>query len=308
VATALKPTSNAWNADGSPRIVEDVIAVDVAEVDASERLRPIDADWATALGQVMLAEGQQTPILVCRNAPGKGRKPWRLVAGGHRHAAAELFLDLNPLKAMKVEDSDLARRQAAIGENLWRRELAPIDRATFVAEMHDVLRARSGLGAASPQQIAANARWKKDLRKTASDASDIVSHAYGFTGQIAEQFGYSTRSIERDLLLARRLLPAVAEQLRGHKVGANATQLRALAKLEAHEQKAVVAQLLVGARSVAEALTLIQDKPKPAPEDRRLSAFIGSYARMSLTEKKGALAQLAGLLPAGFHLSTGGPA
>jgi hypothetical protein len=83
VATALKPTSSAWNADGSPRIVQDVIAVDAAEVDASGRLRPIDLQWATALGQIMLAEGQRTPILVYRQH-GPGKKPWKLVAGGNR--------------------------------------------------------------------------------------------------------------------------------------------------------------------------------------------------------------------------------
>jgi hypothetical protein len=37
-------------------------------------------------------------------------------------------------------------------------------------------------------------------------------------------------------------------------------------------------------------------------EDKRLSTFIGTFARMSLAEQRGALAQLAGMLPAPFKL------
>lgn len=289
----------------APRVVGDIIALHAGEIDASGRLRPINLGWAAALGRIMLEEGQLAPIWVCRQ---RGPMPWKLVAGGHRHAAASIYLDLNPLKAIEVEASELSRRQAEVAENLHRRDLAPLDRAAFVAEMHDVLRARAGLGAMSPQAIAANARWKKDLSNAAGDASEIVSRAYGFTTDIAEQFGFSKRSIELDLMLARRLSPAVRDRLRGHRVSGNATQLRALAKLDGPEQAAVVERLLGGAKSVAEAVALLRNREKASPEDRRLSAFIGTFARMSITEKKGALAQLAGMLPAGFRLVEGGQA
>jgi len=262
-----------------------VIAVDAAEVDASERLRPIDAAWATALGQIMLAEGQQTPILVCRHAK---EKPWRLIAGGHRHAAAEMFLDLNPLWAIELEESALALRQAEIAENLWRRELAPIDRANFVAEMHEVLRARTGLDESLGRHaIAAHVRWKKNLRQIAQDASVKITDAYGFTGHIADLAGLSKSSIEKDLMLARRLSPLVAERLRSHPVAGNATQLRALAKLDQHEQAAVVRCLLFGAKSVSEALAQLSDKPKLSVEDKRYSTIIGTLQRMSVTERLG---------------------
>lgn len=304
MASALKPTSDAWNADGTPRIFGDVFAVDAAEVDASQRLRPVDAAWAAALGQIMLSEGQLTPIQVSRNR-GKG-KPWILVAGGHRHAAGEMFLDLNPLRAIEVEGGALARRQAEIAENLHRRDLGPIDRASFIAELHDVLRARSGLDTSlSPQQIAVNARWQKELKKEASDTSATIAHVYGFTDELVESVGLSRRAVQYDLMLARRLSPAVTERLRGLPIAGNATQLRALAKLDAAEQMAVVEQLLGGAKSVSDALSRIQNKPKPTPEDKNLSAFLGSFDRMSLSEKKGALHQLAGMLPAGFTLDMG---
>jgi hypothetical protein len=296
---ALNGPGQSWNADGSPRIVGDIIAVDADDVDATGRLRPIDLNWATALGQIMLAEGQRTPIEVSRNAKGK---PWRLVAGGHRHAAAQMFLDLNPLKAIEVPGSELARRRAEVSENLWRRELDPLDRATFIAELHELLRTEAGVMDLSPQQLAINARWQKELRKAASDTCDTMSHVYGFTSAIAEQIGLAKRTIERDLFLARRLSPAVAKRLRGHPIARNPGQLRALARLEADQQQGVADLLLECGKTVPDALAIIAHRVRPTAEDRLLSAFIGSFQRMSLSQRRGALKQLASMLPAPFKL------
>lgn len=299
--------SSALQADGEPRIIGDIIALDADMIDASDRLRPIDPEWADALGQVMRAKGQRTPIEVCRQ---EGAKAWRLVSGGHRHAAATLYPDLNPLRAIEVEDGELARREAEVSENLWRKELGPLDRAHFVAEEYELLRARSGLRAGvSAQEIAANARWKKEINRASADASAKIAAAYGFTDRIAEQFGYSSRTVRNDLLLARRLSPRVVEALRafGHPITDNASQLRALAKLELEDQLVAGEHLVAGrAKNVAEAVALLRNRPKPSAEDRRLSSFIGTFARMSLAEKKGALAQLAGMLPAGWSLAEGG--
>lgn len=298
-AAAEAGPGQAWNSDGTPRIVGDIIAVDAGDIDASDRLRPLDPHWVAALGQVMLAEGQRTPIEVCRNRKGR---PWRLVSGGHRHAAAEMFLDLNPLRAIEVPAQELARRRAEVSENLWRRELDPLDRAMFIAELHELMRAEAGAADLSPQQIAVNARWQKELKRAAADASDNLSHVYGFTSELADRIGVSRRFIERDLMLARRLSPSVIERLRDHRAASNASQLRALARLDQEQQRAVVDLLLGGAKSVPEALAALTNRPKPNPEDKRLSTFISTFARMSVTEKRGALAQLAGMLPAPFQL------
>jgi ParB family chromosome partitioning protein len=289
------------NADGSPRIVGDIIALDAREIDATGRLRAVDDHWSRALGRIMIAEGQRTPIEVAHNPQAKS--PWKLVSGGHRHAAAIHFPELNPLRCIEVPAGELDRRHSEIAENLWRRELNPLERAVFVAEMHDVLRARAGLSSdASAQSIAANVRWKKELRRAAGDASAIVADAYGFTVEIADRVGLSKRTIENDLMVARRLNPTVQIKLRGHAAAGNATQLRALARLEEADQSAVVDHLLAGARSVSEALARIANRQPVSAEDRRLSTFIGAFSRMTLSQKRGALEALAGLLPSPFKL------
>src|SRR3546814_159035 len=98
---ASKAIADAPRITGEAEKIGDVLAIPVDEIDASDRLRPIDTQWATSLGQIMLAEGQRTPIEVCKLP---GQKKWTLVSGGHRHWAAGLFLDLSPLKAIVVDN------------------------------------------------------------------------------------------------------------------------------------------------------------------------------------------------------------
>lgn len=281
------------HSEGSaPEVVGQIVLIPVAEIVVGERARPVDPIWADALGRIMSVEGQKTPIEVCR-LPGKTH--WLLVAGAHRLAGAK-SADMAYLRAIVVDNDAIERRMREISENLWRRELDPIDRATFIAQMHDLLRTRAGIASdASPQAIAAQARWQKALKKEADNASAIVADAYGWTDDIAQQLGLSKRTIEYDLLLHRRLSPADLNKLRDaqHPVLRNATQLRALAKLDAAERGEVIGLLTHGtAKAVPEALGILRQKPKPDPETKRLSAFLGSFHRMGVSEKKGALHRL----------------
>jgi ParB family chromosome partitioning protein len=289
MATAPKATA--------PTIVGEIIAVPADQIDFGERLRELDREWVHALGHIMLVEGQNIPIEICRLP---GRRRYTLVAGAHRLAAFQTYLDLGDIHARVVSADAAERELREISENLWHPGLKPVDRAAFVAKMHDLLRAKAGItGQASPQVIAANARWQKALKAAADDASDTMSHAYGFTTEMAERAGLTKKSIERDLMLHRRLKrSAILRIPASHPIMGNATQLRALAKLEFGEQGQVADLIADGhAKSVAEALGILGQKArKPEPEDKRLSAFIGSFGRMSLAEKKGALSQLVGAL------------
>lgn len=283
--------------------LEAIVSIRVDQIDMGERLRPIDLDWANALGRVMTREGQQMPIEVCR-LPGTDR--WTLVTGAHRTKGAELA-GIQYLKAIIVGADRIERRMREVSENLWRRDLDPIDRATFVAEIHQLLRARAGIVDKTPQAIAAQARWQKALKDEASNASATIADAYGIDAELGEQLGLSERTVRNDLLIVRRIPARLLNAMRiaGIAAARNATQLRALAKLDEGRQREVVELLLKGASSVGDAIATLDQRAKPSPEDKRLSAFIGAFARMSLAEKKGALAQLKGMLPAGFELVDG---
>ncbi|MCC7097308.1 MAG: ParB N-terminal domain-containing protein [Thermomonas sp.] len=282
----------------APDVVGQIILLRPDEIEAGERLRPVDPVWAEALAGILKAEGQRTPIEVCR-LPGKSR--YTLVTGAHRHAAAAkagLWL-----RAEVVTNDAAERRLREISENMHRRDLAPLDRAAMLAELVAVHKVRAGLDPnADGRTASVNARWQKALQNEAVDTNDTMTFVYGWSEQVADELGFSKRTIERDLLLHRRLPAMGVAQLRevAHPILNNAAQLRALAKLDDGTQRKVIRRLADGARTIAEAIDAKTAQPADA---KRLSAFIGAFGRMSLSEKKGALAQLAGMLPAGWSLT-----
>lgn len=286
----------------SPEIVGHIFLVPLTDIELGQRLRPIDLDWADALANIMRNDGQLTPIEICKGSTA----PYCVVAGGHRFVAAQRA-GLAYILAREVSSDSAERRMREVQENLIKRDLDPIDRAAFMAELIALKKVQMGVDPAKDGRAAsANSRWQKQLKEEAADANDTMTDAYGWSDEIAQRFGYSRRTIERDLLLHRRLLPSLVAQLRDNPIARNATQLRALAKQPDRLQRAIV-ELLVegGARSVSEALATLNQRPKADPATKRLSAFIGTFQRMGAAEKKGALAQLAALLPAGFTLREG---
>lgn len=281
----------------APEVIGQVLLIPADQVDMGERLRPIDQEWAQALASIFKVEGQRTPIEVCRLP---GRKRWRLIFGGHRLAAC--LINGEPVKAIVGSADAMDRRQAEISENVFRRGLDPLDRAAFVAELYELQKARAGVAEdASPQGIAANAKW---LKERAEDASAKIAHAYGFADDVAAKVGLSRRSIYNDLALHKGLRPDVVAKLRGLPIASNAGQLQALAKLSDADQRASV-DLITGrrAKSVSDAIAILRQKPQASPETKAWSAFFGGWSRMSARRRREALRELADQgLPTGVRL------
>lgn len=277
------------------------VLVRADQVDEGDRLRPVDPVWAEALGQIMAREGQRTPIEVCR-LPGRSR--WTLVAGGHRLAGARLA-DIEFLRAEVVGADRDERRSREISENLWRDDLLPLDRAAFIAEAVAIQKRRAGIDPAKDgRAVSAAVRWQKQLAEDAGDASATIAVAYNLTAELVDAIGLSARTIRDDLMLHRRLPASLIEKLRGaeHPVLLQFGQLKALAKLDEVAQHRAVDALVAGATTVAKAVGT--NRPSD-PDAKRLSAFIGAFSRMGVAEKKAALFQLEGMLPAGIRLEVG---
>lgn len=275
-------------------VVEQAVMLPIDMIDDSDRLRPVDPNWAAALGRIMTADGQDDPISVCRLP---GRNGWKLITGGHRLAGARAE-GWTEIKAVVKSADALDRRRREVSENLWRKGLDPLDRAAFVAELHQVLRARAGIEAeVDGRAVSAQVRWQTALKTEAADASASIALAYGFAEEVGGQLGLSRRSVYGDLELYRRLSPSVATQLRAHPVGRNAAQLRALTKLSEADQKRACEMILQGrVQSAGEAISLLAGKVQPSAEAKRLSAFIGALQRMGRAERKAALKTIRPLL------------
>lgn len=298
MAAAVQAT-NVAN-DDAPQIAGEILLLDPREIIIGERLRKIDTVWAEALGKSMQRDGQIHPIDVCQI---EGR--WHLAGpGGHRLTGA--IAAGIPVEAREVSaDADSRRRREAV-ENVLRRDNDPVERATAIAELVRLHKVRVGINPArSGAAIAADVRWQKAVAAEAADANDTMSLAYGWSQEVAEQIGFTKRTVERDLMLYRRLKPSLVEQLRTarHPILSNATQLRTLAKLDGAEQGRAVDLLLSGeARAIGDAVKVVQNRPAPDRGAKLLSAFLGAFERMTLSERKGALETLRPMLPAGFSL------
>lgn len=293
--------------------VDSILSVERALVDLGPRLRPVDPVWAEALGQLMSREGQRDPVDISRN-PDSDR--WEVHgAGGHRWTAAGLA-EIEHLKVRVHAWNPDAARLREIADLIHRSNPLPFDRAQAVAEAVACYKRMRGIDPAKNGRSASvQARWQNRLREEAADTNATFALVYGWSAEVAEQLGMSRRTIEYDLLLYRRLAPSLIERLRAvrHAILSNAAQLRALAKLDEAEQEKVVAllcrpvdpdALAQPAKSVSDALARLKGANRVAsdPAAKNLSAFIGAYSRMSLTEKKGALHELRALLPAGYQL------
>jgi hypothetical protein len=210
------------------------------------------------------------------------------------------------INAVVVDQNAATRRMAEVSENLWRKGLAPIERAAFIAELVKLKKIAAGLDPARDGRAAsAAARWDvRQVREAARDATGAVTVAYGWSAEVGEKLGISESTVRRDLALYRCLLPDVVELIRNHPIAASAGQLKALTRLADDDQRAAASMVVAGhARSVSEAVAALHQIPRPTPETKAWSAFFGGWSRMSAAMRRAALNELVKLgLPKGFHL------
>lgn len=270
--------------------LQQVHDVPIAKIRVGPRLRELDQSWAKALSGIMADEGgQRTPVDVY---PVAGTDEFELGPGLHRLAAREIGGHETVRAFILRGASDLERRSREVSENLWRKNLEPLERAAFIAELLELNRVKAGIDPdASLKSVAVSARWQQQLKADAEDASAKIALAYGLTDEVADQIGLSRRSVYLDLHLHKAIDAGVANQIRATAIGRNASQLRALAALAPEDQRKVAAEIVAGrAAKVSEAVDrLTPGKVKPSAEAKRLSAVLGAMARMGRAERKAAL-------------------
>lgn len=272
-----------------PQVARSLYMIPLAEIDAAGGLRPLDAAWVEGLAGLMKRDGQRRPIQIWLK-PGGG---YGMIAGRHRLAAAA-GLGWATIDADIMDGKALDRRASRVSEKLHRLGLAPLDRAAFVAEQIEIEKALAGVKPdATPQSVAAAARWSQRIKEEAGDASDIMSRAYGWSEAVAAAAGLTRRTIERDLELHLGIRPDVADAIRGLPVAANAAQLRVLARMPESEQRAV-AELLVegGAKDVREAAAMRKGHPVKSPAQKAVSAITGNWGRLSDRELRALIRDL----------------
>ncbi|MFB0874607.1 MULTISPECIES: hypothetical protein [unclassified Sphingobium] len=235
-----------------------VLQISPNDILVGDRIGIIWPDKAAALGKLMVANGQRTPINVRRSGP-NAAKPWTLVSGWHRLEGAKLE-QLRAIDAIEVYGE---YREIEAEENLHRRSLAPIERACFVRAIADAAEARlagqhEGL---SQQQIAVRARWdalkakapgvERDDNLNDAEAEHTAANfatVYGWQDATAEALGLSKRTVRDDLALHRAIIapfPDLYEALARHPiVGENASALREIASFGLESRRDLIEALI----------------------------------------------------------------
>lgn len=233
------------------------------EIVVGDRLRKVDADWVKAIATSFEKIGQQQPILVARS----GDK-FKLVAGAHRLAAAKL-LEWETVQALVVEGTNLVLRLHEIDENLLRRELSELDRASFLLERKTVweeLYPETAQGKAG-----AAARWMQGTNLS-------------FASDVAEKLHLSVRSIRR-AIARMKIVPDVREQLVGTWIADHGAALDSLARLSPSEQRKAV-KLMVRDKDPVKSVSAALGKKAANDKDQGLNALIALWKKTPVSVKR----------------------
>jgi ParB family chromosome partitioning protein len=230
----------------------------LADIEVRDRLRVIDEDWASAIAAKFAQQGQLQDIGVLR----VGNSNW-LGFGGHRYRAAQLS-GWDGIKCKvylsETDDPEAELRELEISENLYRNELNALDRAANIAEL-----------AAINERLYGNRRGGD--RK--SKGSKVQELHFDFGEEVAAKIGLSRRTIFADLELHNGLSAATRKRVAGTWMADARNQLRDLAKLDAAKQ-AKALDLMIGeepkAKKVADAICIIEKRPKAKPGNEQLLA------------------------------------
>jgi len=244
-----------------------IIKIDPAKIDASGRLRLIDPAWVEVIAASFKERGQDSPIHVRPSV--KGDFTHELIAGGHRHAAAQLCGVA--VEAIEVEANDLQARLMEIDENLIRHELNALDRAAFLAERKAVYEALH------PETKAGVAGGKA--------RQGSASVMFTFADDAAEKTMLSARTIQRAVQIYNKLSAEIRLKIAGTELAQREGELYALSRLTPKDQSKVISLMTRAkdpASSVRAAIAIAAGHALSIdPDEAQLKKLLDAWNRAS---------------------------
>lgn len=257
------------------RLIE-ITEVPIADIDCSDRLRPVSQAGVASLKASIETLGLQSEIHVRKLKGGK----LRLIAGGHR---LEVFRQLGretiPSKLWDCTD-DWARL-AEIDDNLAHAELDTLELAVFLARRKEVYER------AYPQSKAATGADLAAKRWNAADNMSVAS----FVATSAEKLGVTERQVRRLVAAGLALGPDQVRKLRAAPRKVTLADLQAIAKCGNPVDRYDICDALAEgkAKSAAAFLKARQALPGAAvkdPVEESLKRLQDAWARASTEARK----------------------
>jgi ParB family chromosome partitioning protein len=262
------------------------------EIEVTDRLRAVDLAYIEALQASMADIGLQQAIQVA-----VVDADYRLLAGAHRlEAARGLGWETIRADVWTADHPALAEdeyRLFEVDENLFRRDLEPLDRAAFIAE-----RQRLFLSLFPDAGHGGN-------RKKRGQVATIAT--WSFTKETLKRTGLKPRTVRRSLQMFRGLAPDVRRSLAGTDLAGKEGELFRLSLLDHAGQRKVIEMMAkAGGPRTVEAAKAILDGKTAAPTDPKeagLRKLLEAWARANNPARKSFLVHLqdAGIVE-GFDL------
>lgn len=249
----------------------DVTSLSLDRIVVGERLRQVDEAHAEAIAASMSEVGLMQAIEV---RPTSDALTYTLVAGAHRLAAARSlgWADI-PVSVVEIDDAEARLRE--IDENLFRRELSPFDRATFLAERKALY-----------EELHPEAKAGGDRK---SDQS-VRFTVWSFARATAERTGLSERAVQRAVSIMTRLDPAVRARIAVSWLAEKEGQLYALTRYAPKDQARLTDLLLAEtdpAKTVKEAEARLRGvAAAPAPDEKQLKKLLDAWNRASMSARR----------------------
>jgi ParB family chromosome partitioning protein len=243
----------------------ETVLLPVSSIAFGERLRSVDGDYVQMLMASIGDLGLLQPIEVSK--PDK-KGVHTLIAGAHRLTALQQ-LGVEEVPAIIVSASKLEMSLREIDENLMRRELTPLDRATFLAKRKEVYEAL---------HPATKHGGDRDPRQVAK-FGDLVER---FTSDVAAKLDLSERSVQRAISRFMKIAPDVRAKIATTWIARKGAMLDAIAKQEPAIQRAIVGHLLAevdAPKTVAAALERVSGtkRVERSDEDAEFQAMMKAY-------------------------------
>ena len=233
-----------------------VLPVDLASIEIPPRLRAVDPETVTALADSIARLGLQNPIILQKHSDDPGLL--LLVAGAHRLQAVR-DLGWPRIEALVVDGSPEEISLIEIDENLIRKDLTPLDRASFLAqrktvyaELHRATRRGGDRRSANtddsrPRRVTASTSW-------AQDAADLI--------------GISPRAVHRAVRIGTGLSEELAAALADTPIANREGDLFRLAQMSDKDKKRVLLQLQDPAVPRSTLSALVGPASPPSKPDR----------------------------------------
>lgn len=241
----------------------------ISEIDASDRLQPVDALKVQAIAAAIEEKGLIQPIVVRPEGGG-----YRLTAGGHRLAALILlgWLELTVGVHVIIREEETAddARLTEIYENIFRSPPTALNLAIQLRTAQAIHDARRGETRGRKSKVD-----KLQEDKIIPESGIIFSER--FTKDAARRINLAPSVIADYCRVAKALDEDTIAEIRGTMVEDNLVELKQLVEIPAEKRRAAAAAIKRGeAKKVSEARVAIGiDKPKiDDPQARILAQLV----------------------------------